>query len=172
MNQEEKMILAVPEKDETYSNRPRRTPDKSIKGKLQVWEEEGQYAFSARVAHPELKQEVLHDRGGVKLTKTPGKKESSYILKALVPGDSPDPEGQLLSKVYEQLASKAKKAPKVNTTNFLLNEEGHIQVWQNKKQKRLCVFVSLDTSVNKELIYNEFSELQTKLYKIISSTKF
>lgn len=47
MNKEE-----MKEMTEAYGERPRRKPDTIITGRLQVWQEEGQYYFDERKPHP------------------------------------------------------------------------------------------------------------------------
>ena len=57
----------VMEDEESYSSRPKTKPAKQIKGKLLIWPETKQYYFEGRKDHPEMKQEVVHDKGGVRI---------------------------------------------------------------------------------------------------------
>jgi len=156
---------------EVYGERPRRKPDTIVTGRLQVWQEEGQYYFDERKPHPEMKREVIHNRNGVKLSKSAGKKESSYQLSVSCNGDVTDPEGLLMSKLITEIGPRLKKEPKVQAKNFLVDDSGKFQVWQNKTQKTLNVFISLDATKHKELLYNELFNHMTEINRILSSTK-
>ena len=118
---------------EVYGERPRRKPDTIMTGRLQVWQEEGQYYFDERKPHPEMKREVIHNRNGVKLSKSAGKKESSYQLTVSCNGNVTDPEGLLMSKLITEIGPRLKKEPKVQAKNFLVDDSGKFQVWQNKQ---------------------------------------
>lgn len=157
--------------DEVYGERPRRKPDTIMTGRLQVWQEEGQYYFDERKPHPEMKREVIHNRNGVKLSKSAGKKESSYQLTVSCNGNVTDPEGLLMSKLITEIGPRLKKEPKVQAKNFLVDDSGKFQVWQNKTQKTLNVFISLDATKHKELLYNELFNHMTEINRILSSTK-
>ena len=156
---------------EVYGERPRRKPDTIMTGRLQVWQEEGQYYFDERKPHPEMKREVIHNRNGVKLSKSAGKKESSYQLTVSCNGNVTDPEGLLMSKLITEIGPRLKKEPKVQAKNFLVDDSGKFQVWQNKTQKTLNVFISLDATKHKELLYNELFNHMTEINRILSSTK-
>lgn len=157
--------------DEVYGERPRRKPDTIMTGRLQVWQEEGQYYFDERKPHPEMKREVIHNRNGVKLSKSAGKKESSYQLTVSCNGNVTDPEGLLMSKLITEIGPRLKKEPKVQAKNFLVDDSGKFQVWQNKTQKTLNVFISLDATKHKELLYNELFNHMTEINRILNSTK-
>ena len=156
---------------EVYGERPRRKPDTIMTGRLQVWQEEGQYYFDERKPHPEMKREVIHNRNGVKLSKSAGKKESSYQLSVSCNGDVTDPEWLLMSKLITEIGPRLKKEPKVQAKNFLVDDSGKFQVWQNKTQKTLNVFISLDATKHKELLYNELFNHMTEINRILNSTK-
>lgn len=156
---------------EVYGERPRRKPDTIMTGRLQVWQEEGQYYFDERKPHPEMKREVIHNRNGVKLSKSAGKKESSYQLTVSCNGNVTDPEGLLMSKLITEIGPRLKKEPKVQAKNFLVDDSGKFQVWQNKTQKTLNVFISLDATKHKELLYNELFNHMTEINRILNSTK-
>ena len=162
---------ALAEMTEAYGERPRRKPDTIITGRLQVWQEEGQYYFDERKPHPEMKREVIHEKNGVKLSKSAGKKESSYQLTVSCNCNVKDPEGLLMSKLIQEIGPRLKKEPKVQAKNFLVDEDGKFQVWQNKTQKTLNVFISLDATKHKELLYNELFNHMTEINRILSSTK-
>ena len=156
---------------EVYGERPRRKPDTIMTGRLQVWQEEGQYYFDERKPHPEMKREVIHEKNGVKLSKSAGKKESSYQLTVSCNGDVTDPEGLLMSKLITEIGPRLKKEPKVQAKNFLVDDSGKFQVWQNKTQKTLNVYICLDATKHKELLYNELFNHMTEINRILSSTK-
>ena len=156
---------------DVYAERPRRKPDSIMTGRLQVWKEEGQYYFDERKPHPEMKREVIHNRNGVKLSKSAGKKESSYQLSVSCNGDVTDPEGLLMSKLITEIGPRLKKEPKVQAKNFLVDDSGKFQVWQNKSQKTLNVYIALDATKHKELLYNELFNYMTEINRILNSTK-
>ena len=156
---------------DVYAERPRRKPDSIMTGRLQVWQEEGQYYFDERKPHPEMKREVIHNKNGVKLSKSAGKKESSYQLTVSCDGNVKDPEGLLMSKLITEIGPRLKKEPKMQAKNFLVDEEGEFQVWQNKTQKTLNVYIALDATKHKELLYNKLFNYMTEINRIINSTK-
>ena len=156
---------------DVYAERPRRKPDSIMTGRLQVWQEEGQYYFDERKPHPEMKREVIHNKNGVKLSKSAGKKESSYQLTVSCDGNVKDPEGLLMSKLITEIGPRLKKEPKMQAKNFLVDEEGEFQVWQNKSQKTLNVYIALDATKHKELLYNKLFNYMTEINRIINSTK-
>lgn len=156
---------------EVYGERPRRKPDTIMTGRLQVWQEEGQYYFDERKPHPEMKREVIHEKNGVKLSKSAGKKESSYQLTVSCNGNVTDPEGLLMSKLITEIGPRLKKEPKVQAKNFLVDDSGKFQVWQNKTQKTLNVYIALDSTKHKELLYNELFNYMTEINRILNSTK-
>lgn len=158
-------------KEINENERPRRKPDSVIAGSMRVWKEEGQYCFNKSESHPEMKREVIHERNGVKLSKSAGKKESSYQLTASCGGDVKDPEGLLMSKLIAEIGPRLKKAPKVQARTFLIDNEGKFQVWQNKTQKTLNVYIALDATRHKEILYNELFNYMTEINRILSSTK-
>jgi hypothetical protein len=156
---------------EVYGERPRRKPDTIMTGRLQVWQEERQYYFDERKPHPEMKREVIHNSNGVKLSKSAGKKESSYQLSVSCNGDVTDPEGLLMSKLITEIGPRLKKEPKMQAKNFLVDDSGKFQVWQNKTQKTLNVYIALDSTKHKELLYNELFNYMTEINRILNSTK-
>lgn len=156
---------------DVYGERPRRKPDSVMTGRLQVWQEEGQYYFDERKPHPEMKREVIHNRNGVKLSKSAGKKENSYQLSVSCNGDVADPEGFLMSKLITEIGPRLKKEPKVQAKTFLVDDSGKFQVWHNKTQKTLNVFIALDSTKHKELLYNELFNYMTEINRILNSTK-
>ena len=164
-------VLQSPEVGEEYCNRPNRKPDVVKKGKLIGWNEEGVYQFAAQVPRPDLQQEVLVKKKDLKVAKTGGEKESTIILTAKVDADAADPYGALLAQCVTELGPKAKKTPKVQIANYLLDEEGVVKAWLRKKEKKLVIFMELNSNQNKELIYKDFSEIQTKIYKAIAANK-
>ena len=164
-------IPDIAEMTEVYAERPRRKPDSIMTGRLQVWQEEGQYYFDERKPHPEMKREVIHNKNGVKLSKSAGKKESSYQLTVSCDGNVKDPEGLLMSKLITEIGPRLKKEPKMQAKNFLVDEEGEFQVWQNKSQKTLNVYIALDATKHKELLYNKLFNYMTEINRIINSTK-
>ncbi len=166
------IILATPEDGEVYAQKPTRKPDIRLKGRLTGWIEEGQYQFSAGITHPEMKREVLVDKKNVKVARTPGEKESTIILTAKVDANSADPYGTLLDSCVKELGDKASKLPKYTPTGMLFDNGQNLKVWQRKKEKKLVCHIELDASKDKELIYREFSDLQTEIFKTISATKF
>ena len=165
-------LTLVPEEGENYGPRPRRKPEVTLTGKFEGWPDEGVYQFTPRVARPDLKREVLVDSKNLKVAKTAGEKESTIILTAKVDASSADPYGTLLNECFRQLKDKAKKMPARPQGVVLYDNEGSLKIWQNMTQRKLICLVSLDASKDKELVYREFSDLQTQIFKTISATKF
>ena len=164
--------LVMVEDDGTVDPRPRRNPDKRIRGYLSTFEKEGAYYFDATKPKPEMKQEVIFEKGNVKVFKTGGEKENSFILKAKVSGEVPNPIDALMDKAGKELKSQLKKEPQVLAKTFLYDEKGKLQVWHRRKEKQLCAFITLDTSISKELIFNELARLMCEVNKVIYGNKF
>ena len=154
--------------NDVYASIPKRKADKVLLGKLSSWDEEGATIFQANKTRPELKREILHDKGGVRLSKTQGEKESSIIMTCKVDADSPDPVGDILSKTYEQLKGKAKKAPQIPSANFLYDDPEKLRVWKRKDKKQLCMFVVLDVAKEKSFITEELMTVMTKINSLIN----
>jgi hypothetical protein len=173
MKEEDKTItLENPELCEEYTTRPNRKPDVANKGRMVGWLPEGVFQFAARVSRPELQQEVLVKKKDLKVAKTRGEKESTIILTAKVDGNATDPYGALLDIVQSEIASKAKGEHKLMPTSRMLLEKECLKVWQKKREKKVCVYLELDTNQDKAFIYRDFTQHQTQIYKLIDSTKF
>lgn len=155
----------------TSAARPRRKPDASLRGHMHVWQEEGLYEFAANKERPEMKRDVKHNHGGVKIAKTQGEKESTYILTAKVDGNSEDPYGDLMAKVASELKSKAKREVQIPNANFLINQEGKLQVWKRRRENELCVFLTLDASVEKSVMLANLLDEVANINKCISRLK-
>lgn len=166
------LVLESPEVGEEYSSRPNRKPDVVKKGKLIGWNDEGVYQFAARVSRPDLQQEVLLKKKDLKVAKTKGEKESTFILTAKVDGNATDPYGALLDMVQTEIAGKAKGEHKLKPTSTMLMESDHLKVWQKKKDKKMCVYLELNAGQDKNFIYRDFMQHQTQIFKLIDSTKF
>lgn len=173
MKEEDKtLVLQNTEVGEDYSSLPTRKPDVVKKGKLIGWNEEGVYHFAARVARPDLQQEVLLKKKDLKVAKTRGEKESTIILTCKVDANCADPYGQMLSMVHSELGDKAKKAPKPVGGSCLYEDGDHLRIWHKKKEKKLAVMIELDMSVDKNLAYKDVTECVSKIFQMIDSTKF
>ena len=72
----------------------------------------------------------------------------------------------------KEIAGKAKGEHKLKPASRLMLEQEHLKVWQKKKEKKVCVYLELDTCQDKTFIYRDFIEYQTQIYKLIDSTKF
>lgn len=155
----------------TPAARPRRKADVVLRGHMNVWQEEGLYEFSSNKERPEMKREVKHNHGGVKIAKTQGEKESSYILTAKVDGSSEDPYGDLMGNIVTELKGKAKKEVQIPNANFLINREGRLQVWKRRKENQLCVFLTLDASVAKSVMLENLLDEVTSINKCIKQLK-
>ena len=170
MKEEDKtLVLQNTEVGEDYSGRPTRKPDVARKGRLIGWLEEGVYQFAARVSRPDLQQEVLLKKKDLKVAKTKGEKESTFILTAKVDGNATDPYGALLDMVQTEIASKAKGEHKLRPTSTMLLEQEFLKVWQKKKDKKMCVYLELDAGQDKAFIYRDFTQYQAQIYKLIDS---
>lgn len=168
---ENKEELTLMSQEDGVSKKPRRKADKSIKGRLEVWDEEGVYEFCQTRERPEMKREVMHNHGGVKVAKTAGEKENSYIMSVKVDGSSPDPMGDLLAKAHGELQKKAKRVPQVKVGNFLYNEEGRLQVWHKKQTQELAVFMNIPTDGDRAKICGRLMENVVEVNKCISRLK-
>jgi hypothetical protein len=168
---ENKEELTLMSQEDGVSKKPRRKADKSIKGRLEVWDEEGVYEFCQTRERPEMKREVMHNHGGVKVAKTAGEKENSYIMSVKVDGSSPDPMGDLLAKAHGELKGKALKTPQIRASNFLYNEEGKLQVWRKKQTNELSIFMTIPTEGDKSKVYSQLMAYVVEVNKCINRLK-
>ena len=173
MKEDKTLVLQNTEVGEDYSSRPTRKPDVVKKGKLIGWNEEGVYQFAARVARPDLQQDVLLKKKDLKVAKTRGEKESTIILTAKVDANATDPYGALLDMVQTEIASKVKGEHKLKPTSQMLHEDGeNMKVWQRKKDKVLCVHLQLSTDQDKSYIFRDLSKYVSTIYQVIDANKF
>ena len=167
----EKDVQLVTEGDEEYSSRPKTKPEKVIKGKLMIWPESKQYYFEGRKEHPEMKREVMHDKGGVKIAKTVGEKEQSYILTAKCSGDVADYESLLCHKVIDSLKGRLKNEPQFSKPQFLIDRPDQLQAWIRKKEKKLRCLLTLDLGKPAESAFMDLSALTAEINKLIFNSK-
>ena len=164
-------VQLVTEGDEEYASRPRTKPEKVIKGKLLVWPETKQYYFEGRKEHPEMKREVMHDKGGVKIAKTVGEKEQSYILTAKCSGNVADYESLLCHKVIDSLKGKLKNEPQFSKPQFLIDRPEQLQTWIRKKEKKLRCLLTIDLGKPAESAFMDLSALTAEINKLIFNSK-
>ena len=167
----EKDVQLVTEGDEEYSSRPKTKPEKVIKGKLMIWPESKQYYFEGRKEHPEMKREVMHDKGGVKIAKTVGEKEQSYILTAKCSGEVADYESLLCHKVIDSLKGRLKNEPQFSKPQFLIDRPDQLQAWIRKKEKKLRCLLTLDLGKPAESAFMDLSALTAEINKLIFNSK-
>ena len=160
----------VMEDEEEYASRPKTKPAKQIKGRLLIWPDTKQYFFEGRKDHPEMKQEVVHDKGGVRIAKTYGEKESSYILKVKCPADVQDYESLLCHKVVDSLKGKRKNEPQFSKPHFLIDRDD-LQAWIRKKEKKLRCIMTLDLNKSPESAFLDLSNLVSEINKLLYNSK-
>lgn len=164
-------VQLVTEGDEEYASRPKTKPEKVIKGKLLVWPETKQYYFEGRKEHPEMKREVMHDKGGVKIAKTVGEKEQSYILTAKCSGDVTDYESLLCHKVIDSLKGRLRNEPQFSKPQFLIDRPEQLQAWIRKKEKKLRCLLTIDLNKPSESAFMDLSALTAEINKLIFNSK-
>ena len=167
----DKDVQLVTEGDEEYSSRPKTKPEKVIKGKLLIWPESKQYYFEGRTEHPEMKREVMHDKGGVKIARTVGEKEQSYILTAKCSGEVADYESLLCHKVIDSLKGRLKNEPQFSKPQFLIDRPDQLQAWIRKKEKKLRCLLTLDLGKPAESAFMDLSALTAEINKLIFNSK-
>ena len=167
----EKDVQLVTEGDEEYSSRPKTKPEKVVKGKLMIWPESKQYYFEGRKEHPEMKREVMHDKGGVKIARTVGEKEQSYILTAKCSGEVADYESLLCHKVIDSLKGRLKNEPQFSKPQFLIDRPDQLQAWIRKKEKKLRCLLTLDLGKPAESAFMDLSALTAEINKLIFNSK-
>ena len=167
----EKDVQLVTEGDEEYASRPKTKPEKVIKGKLLIWPETKQYYFEGRKEHPEMKREVMHDKGGVKIARTMGEKEQSYILTAKCSGDVADYGSLLCHKVIDSLKGKMKNEPQFGKPQYLIDRPDELQAWVRKKEKKLRCLLTIDLDKPAESAFMDLSDRTAEINKIIFNSK-
>ena len=164
-------VQLVTEGDEEYALRPRTKPAQQIRGKLLIWPESKQYYFEGRKEHPEMKREVMHDKGGVRIAKTCGEKDSSFILSAKCPGDVKDFESVLCHKVIDSLRGKMKNEPQIAKPQFLIDKPDELQAWIRKKERKLRCLLTLDLSKPNDLTFMDLSNIVTEINKLLYNSR-
>lgn len=173
MKKEQKTVEGaqlVMEDDEQYSSRPKTKPEKVIRGKLLVWPKTKQYYFEGQKEYPEMKREVMHDKGGVRIARTVGEKESSFILTSKIPSDVTDPYGTFMENIAQQIGPLCQEEPKESRPVFLINRPDDLQVWQKRKKRQVKALLTLDMAQDKELVFMQLSGLMSEINKIVYST--
>ena len=161
----------VVEGEEGFSKKPKGKPEQAISGKLLIWPNEKKYYFEGNKARPELKQEVVLDKKDVRIAKTAGEKEQSYILKVKCSSDVENPESVLLHKAIKALGDKCKGEPQFSKPNFLIDRPEEIQAWVRQKEKRLRVLLNIDLSLHQEKQLQRLNNLTGEIYKLIYKLK-
>ena len=154
------IILQKPDASEEYSKRPNRKPDISNRARFEGWIEEGVYLVSSAVQHPEMKHEKIISQKGFSVSKTGGDKKKSIVLSCSVDSESADPYGP-----------KASKGPKFKSGGLVKEVGERLKIYHRKDDKQIIVKVVLDASKSRELIYKEFTELHTQIFKTIGEIK-
>ncbi len=164
-------VTLVMENEEEFSSRPKTKPAQQIRGRLLIWPETKQYYFEGQKASQEKKMEVVYDKGDVKLLKTLGEKDSSYILKSKCPGDCADPLGTTLAKIHDKLKKELKAEPKIHAPVFVIDRPDELQVWAKKKDKKLKALMTLDMAQPPQVVSLKLQELMIQINKIIYNYK-
>lgn len=164
-------VTLVMEDNEVFSPRPKTKPAQQIRGRLLIWPETKQYYFEGQKASQEKKMEVVYDKGDVKLLKTLGEKDSSYILKSKCPGDCADPLGTTLAKIHDKLKKELKAEPKIHAPVFVIDRPDELQVWAKKKDKKLKALMTLDMAQTPQVVSLKLQELMIQINKIIYNYK-
>ena len=167
----EKDVQLVTEADEEYASRPKTKPAQAIKGKLLIWPETKQYYFEGRKEHPEMKREVVHDKGGVKIAKTVGEKESSYIMTVKCSADVADYESLLCHKVVDSLRTKMKNEPQIAKPQFVIDRPDRLQARIRKKERKLCCLLTLDLSKPTDSAFVDLSDIVSEINKLLYNSK-
>ena len=163
--------LLVTEDDEQYASRPKTKPAQQIRGKLMIWPDTKQYYFEGRKEHPEMKREVVHDKGGIRIAKTSGEKDTSYILTAKCSGDVKDFESVLCHKVVDSLSSKMKNEPQIAKPQFLIDRPDELQAWIRKREKKLRCLLTLDLSKPSDSAFMDLSNIVSDINKLLYNSK-
>ena len=168
---QKQIILQKPDASEEYSKRPNRKPDISNRARFEGWIEEGVYLVTSALERPEMKHEKIISQKGFSVSKTGGEKKQSIMLSCSVDSESADPYGALIDKVVRELGPKASKEPKFKSGGLVKEDGERLKIYHRKDDKQIIVKVVLDASKSRELIYKEFTELHTQIFKTIGEIK-
>ncbi len=156
---------------EVSVSRPTRKPDEKIKGALCKWYDSGYVAFEPQVKREASPRTVLKEASGISYYRNEGEKDSSYSLHVNVASSEQDPAGAILNKVARTLNPLLKKEPRISTSRFLQDSE-MLKVWHRRREKKLCIYLQLDVTLDKALISQELLRQVSEVSKIINLTKF
>ena len=165
------IILQKPDATEEYTTRPNRKPDVSNRARFEGWIEEGVYLVTSAVQRPEMKHEKIIAQKGFSVSKTGGEKKNSIVLNCSVDAESADPYGTMIDKVIRELGPKAQKQTSFPTSGYVNGDGERLKIYHRKKDKQIVIKVVLDASKSRELIYKEFTELHTQIFKTIGEIK-
>ena len=165
------IVLQKPDASEEYSKRPNRKPDVSSRARFEGWIEEGVYLVSSAVQRPEMKHEKIIAQKGFSVSKTGGEKKQSIVLNCSVDSECADPYGEMIDKVIRELGPKAQKQTSFPSSGYVNGDGERLKIYHRKKNKQIVIKVVLDASKSRELIYREFTELHTQIFKTIGEIK-
>ena len=118
-----------------------------------------------------MKHEKIISQKGFSVSKTGGDKKKSIVLSCSVDSESADPYGVLIDKVIRELGPKAQKQTSFPSSGYVNGDGERLKIYHRKKDKQIVIKVVLDASKSRELIFKEFTELHTQIFKTIGEIK-
>ena len=77
----------------------------------------------------------------------------------------------MIDKVIRELGPKAQKQTSFPSSGYVNGDGERLKIYHRKKDKQIVIKVVLDASKSRELIYREFTELHTQIFKTIGEIK-
>ena len=93
--------------------------------------------------------------------------EGVYLVSSAVQ----HPEMILIDKVIRELGPKAQKQTSFPSSGYVNGDGERLKIYHRKKDKQIVIKVVLDASKSRELIFKEFTELHTQIFKTIGEIK-
>ena len=153
-----------------YTMRPTGKPSERIPGRLVKWENSDYIEFQPQQKGCQQTRTMLRESKHVSYYRNEGKKDNSYSLHVNVSGEENDPAATIIEKVESELGPLVKKEIKVPTRVSYLADQDNLKVWHRKKDRRLCCYMELDTSLP-SAVSSLLLKTAAEINKIINSNK-
>ncbi len=144
--------MAIKTDNTTLVSRPRRKPDRSVKGTMKTWEGTDYCEFHP-VGKRESNRTEFKRMGDSSFYQTKGEKESSYSIHINVDGSSADPVNEAREIFNVLTADQAKQKPTLseNGQGHMLFDNGEgLQIWHDTEANKLTILTQLECSADIE----------------------
>ena len=142
--------------NKTIVSRPRRKPDRSVKGKMNRWEG-SDYCEFVPAGTKESNRVMKKQIGPSSFYHSTGQKESSYTVHINVDAASEDPVAEafdIFKALTEGERKQTPKMPEGSVGRMLLDNGSGLQVWLDTERHKVNIMACLDctTDIERQLL--------------------